>query len=272
MIATEVPSPGNEDVWRALANPARRELLDALKAGPRTTGELAQTMPAVSQFAVMQHLAVLEAAGLVIGRRRGRQRFNYINPVPLQEWYERWVTPLAGRAAAEAMAIKRVVESDDLKQGGEQVSITAPEQLDVIRTVRIETELRFKASPERVFDVIVARSNEWYPYTYGEERVKAIVLEPRVGGRYFEDWGDGQGHLYGVVSHYDAPTNLAYRGQIYGGSILDTEYELERDGNETILRVHKVAVGPMTEQDAAGIHRRGDLANFEADLRKFIEN
>ena len=80
-----------EEVWRALANPVRRAMLDLLRDGPLTTGELGQAFPDLSRFAVMQHLKVLEQAELVIPRKDGRQRFNYLNPVPIQEVYDRWV-------------------------------------------------------------------------------------------------------------------------------------------------------------------------------------
>jgi DNA-binding transcriptional ArsR family regulator len=58
----------------------------------------------------MQHLGVLADAGLVIARRRGKHRFNHLNPVPLRRWYERWVVPLADAAATEMLALQRAVE------------------------------------------------------------------------------------------------------------------------------------------------------------------
>lgn len=81
-----------EEVWRALANPVRRALLDLLRGGPRTTGELADAFPDLSRFAIMQHLGVLEEAELVVVRRRGRRRYNYLNPVPIQRIQDRWVS------------------------------------------------------------------------------------------------------------------------------------------------------------------------------------
>ena len=81
-----------EEVWRGLANPTRRAILDLLRAGPRTTGELADAFPDLSRFAVMQHLGVLEEAELVIPRRDGRRRYNYLNPVPIQQIHDRWVS------------------------------------------------------------------------------------------------------------------------------------------------------------------------------------
>jgi len=89
------PTPrddGAEPVWRALASPIRREILDILRDGPLTTGDLSKRFPELSRFAVMQHLGVLEEADLVVPVREGRRRFNYLNPVPIQQVYDRWVS------------------------------------------------------------------------------------------------------------------------------------------------------------------------------------
>lgn len=83
---------GQDAVWKALANPIRRSMLDRLADGPLRTGDLAELYPDLSRFAVMQHLRVLEDADLVLPVRRGRERFNYLNPVPIQQVYERWVS------------------------------------------------------------------------------------------------------------------------------------------------------------------------------------
>ena len=91
-----------EDVWRALSNPARRTILDLLREGPLTTGELTEAFPDLSRFAVMQHLGVLEEAELVIPRREGRRRYNFLNPVPIQQIHDRWVSRYT-RPWAEAL-------------------------------------------------------------------------------------------------------------------------------------------------------------------------
>ena len=79
-------------VWKALASPIRRAILDALRDGPRTTGAIVERFPRLTRFAVMQHLRVLEEAELVIPRRDGRERYNYLNPVPIQRVFDRWVS------------------------------------------------------------------------------------------------------------------------------------------------------------------------------------
>ncbi len=248
------------DVWRALGNPVRRHLLDLLAIGPKTTGELAEAVPDLSRFAVMQHLGVLTDADLVTVRRRGKHRFNYLNPVPLRRWYEQWVEPLGDLAAAELLALERHV-------GGNAMTTLTEE----VRTVRIETELRFRTTPERLFRALTEESLEWFPFTYGEDRVEAVVVEPEVGGRHFEDWGDGAGHLYGQVTVYDPPLRFATRGRVMPGTILDAHYELTEDGEDTVLAMTKVAFGPMTGEEADSIRTYGDIGRFEEALRALVE-
>lgn len=81
-----------EEVWKALANPVRRRILDLLRDGPRTTGDLADAFPDLTRFAIMQHLGVLTEAELVVVRREGRKRWNHLNAVPIQRIYDRWVS------------------------------------------------------------------------------------------------------------------------------------------------------------------------------------
>jgi DNA-binding transcriptional ArsR family regulator len=250
------------DIWRALSNPLRRRFVELLAEGPRTTTELAEAVPGMSRFAVMQHLGVLTDAGLVLVRRRGRYRVNHLNPTPLRRWYEQWVTPMADAAAAEMLSLERHIEKGDQPMSS---------STETVRTVRITTELRFHASPERVFRAITEETLEWFPHTYGEDRTRAVIVEPFVGGRHFEDWGDGAGYLYGHVTAYDPPTAYATRGRVMSGTILDTSYELASAGDDTILAMTKVAVGPMTAEEAESIGTYGDIGRFEAALRDLIE-
>ena len=97
-------------VFKALADDRRREILDLLKEGPKTTGELCAHFKRVDRCTVMMHLGVLEKADLVITRREGRLRWNYLNVVPVQEIYERWISQYA-RPSVELLArLKRGVE------------------------------------------------------------------------------------------------------------------------------------------------------------------
>jgi DNA-binding transcriptional ArsR family regulator len=80
-----------EDVFRALADSTRRELLDRLYTrNGQTLGQLSD-QTAMTRQAVSQHLAILEAANLVVALRRGREKLHYLNPVPIAEIYDRWI-------------------------------------------------------------------------------------------------------------------------------------------------------------------------------------
>lgn len=103
---------GNDVVWRALASPLRRRILDLLVGGPRTTGDLAEAFPELSRFAIMQHLKVLEEADLVVPRREGRRRFNHLNAVPIQRIYRRWVSRYTGRWADALVGLKEELEEE----------------------------------------------------------------------------------------------------------------------------------------------------------------
>lgn len=101
----------NEDdaVWRALSHPLRRVILDHLRDGPRTTGEIVEALGR-DRHVVVQHLAVLREADLVLVEPRGRRRVNHLNPVPIQGIYERWVSHYEANWAAALVGLKRTVE------------------------------------------------------------------------------------------------------------------------------------------------------------------
>lgn len=106
-------------VFKALAGSVRREILDALREGPRTTGELVLLFPDLSRFAVMQHLKVLWRARLVVSKKLGRERHNYLNPVPIRQVYERWVSRYEDIWAGALTELKRQAEVASARRGDE---------------------------------------------------------------------------------------------------------------------------------------------------------
>lgn len=99
-------------IFRALADRRRRRILDVLKAGPRTTGDLCVRFEGeLDRCTVMQHIGVLEKAGLVIATREGRVRWNHLNVSPFQDVYERWISPYAAEATGLLNRLKRDVEA-----------------------------------------------------------------------------------------------------------------------------------------------------------------
>ncbi len=232
----------NDDgvIWKALADPTRRELLDLLRDHPRTTGELAAEFP-TSRFAVMKHLAVLEEAGLVVVRRRGRERWNHLNAVPLRQAYERWMAPYAEQWAAGLLRLKDLAEGGDVTVMESELS-----SLDIAHEVRIE------APPERVFDAL-ARMGEWWPHRFRSE--SQVVLEPAVGGRFYEDWGQGDGALYGVVSALRRPSHLAVSGPMGMSGPVTSVFTFDLEplpGGGTVLKGTHRAYGDISEETRAG--------------------
>jgi DNA-binding transcriptional ArsR family regulator len=101
---------GEEQVFKALADGRRRRMLDLLRNEPLTTGDLCAHFPKLDRCTVMQHLGVLERAGLVIARREGRNRWNYINPLPIKAIHDRWISPHARNAVELLGRMKREME------------------------------------------------------------------------------------------------------------------------------------------------------------------
>ena len=80
-----------DKIWKALADKNRRIILDTLREKEMTTGELTKQFADLSRYGVMKHLKILYDADLIIIKREGKKRWNHINPLPIQEIYERWV-------------------------------------------------------------------------------------------------------------------------------------------------------------------------------------
>jgi DNA-binding transcriptional ArsR family regulator len=99
-----------ERVFKALADGTRRQILDFLHDQPRKTGDICQHFPALDRCTVMQHLGVLEKAELVIVKREGRLRWNYLNVVPIREVYDRWISPYASPSVELLTRMRRGVE------------------------------------------------------------------------------------------------------------------------------------------------------------------
>ncbi len=105
-------STENDDlVFKALADLRRRQILDLLKEAPRTTGEVCERFEgSLDRCTVMQHIGVLERAGLIIARREGRSRWNYLNAAPFKDIYDRWISSYASQAVELLARLKRDLE------------------------------------------------------------------------------------------------------------------------------------------------------------------
>src|SRR4051794_8908143 len=108
-------SPGVDTVFKALADPTRRSLLDELfKQDGQTLSALEARVP-MTRFGVMKHLRVLEEAGLVTTRRRGREKLHFLNPVPIRLVHDRWVSKYAEPWAAMLTGLKHDLEEETME-------------------------------------------------------------------------------------------------------------------------------------------------------------
>ena len=102
-----------DSVFKALADEGRRALLDALRdRDGQTLGELCEVLAGMTRFGVMKHLAVLEEAHLVVTDRRGRQKFHYLNPVPIREIHDRWISRYAEPFVVGLLALRDAAEAE----------------------------------------------------------------------------------------------------------------------------------------------------------------
>jgi DNA-binding transcriptional ArsR family regulator len=193
----------NEDqLWRAVADPTRRRLIELLREGPRTTGALCRQF-STTRFAVMKHLGVLERAGVIAVRRSGRERWNVLNPETL-----------------------RVLERPG--DGGGQAG--GPAQ------IRISIEAAIDAPPWRVFDALTVNVAAWWgaPHLRASD-ASNLVLEPQPGGRFVEEWGHRQGVLRAIVTAIRQDERIELTGTVPGAAPAVLDIRLERHEGGTRL-------------------------------------
>lgn len=248
----------HDAVFGALADPTRRAILDRLRAGRATTGQLAAEFPHLSRFAVMKHLGVLERAGLVLTQKEGRLRWNALNAVPLRRVYERWVSRYADLWSGAALALQRHIE-------GEAPMAQSSTESRVMRAL-VETEIN--APRPAVFDGMVHGIARWWVHPAGPK--PPMRIEPRVGGRFFEDHGDDRGHMFGLITVYEPPRKLRFIGDFTNREAVHNVVTIDFDelsATRTRVRIDHRAAGEVTDQFAAGFeegwnHMAGCLKAF----------
>lgn len=97
-------------IFKALADGRRREILDLLKDAPKTTGDICGEFKALDRCTVMQHLGVLEKAGLIFTKKEGRYRWNYLNVAPIRDIYDRWISQYASPSVELLTRLKHDLE------------------------------------------------------------------------------------------------------------------------------------------------------------------
>ena len=195
-------------VFRALADPNRRLLLDRLADDDGQSIHDLGAGLAMGRFGVAKHLGVLERAGLVTSRRSGRRRLHYLNPVPIHDIYSRWVSRYSAPWAEFMSRLKTGLETENKPRHVYQVFI--------------------RAKPEEIWNAITdGRLTERY---YHGMRV---VSAWRAGARYAYRDGDGRVSIKGEVVEIDPPRRLVqtFRFASRGDAPSRVTWEIERRGD-----------------------------------------
>ncbi|MFG0284925.1 MAG: metalloregulator ArsR/SmtB family transcription factor [Phycisphaerales bacterium JB039] len=250
-----------DNVWRALADPTRRRILDLIRGQARTTGDLAAAFPELSRYAIMKHLGVLEAAGLVLARREGRKRYNHLNAVPLRRVYERWVSRYEDLWAGALVRLQRSVE-------GTAMAVT--EQQTQARVIRIEEEVRITAGRETVFNALTHGIGEWF-WRGEKQTLPKVVMEQEVGGRFWRPGPGGSGELYATVGLLEPPAKLRLHGAIGGAYAVASVImiTLTEEGPETVVQVSHRLAGEITEEELAS-YNEGWKDELQS-MKRFVE-
>ena len=205
-------------VFKALADPTRRSLLDALfKQDGQTLSALDERLP-MTRFGVMKHLKVLQEAGLVTTKRRGREKLHYLNPVPIRLVHDRWVSKYAEPWAAALSGLKKSIEEATMEKVFEIYIKTTPERLWEAIT---DSDLRSKYSWG------IQTTSDWSP-----------------GSAYESTGPDGTGvWVQGENLEVDAPRRLVQSMQALWSDDVKAEgtsrvtYEIEQVGDSCRLTV-----------------------------------
>jgi uncharacterized protein YndB with AHSA1/START domain len=185
-----------DDVFRAIGDPTRRRLLDELfKRDGQTLGALDRRLP-MTRFGVMKHLRVLEQAGLVVTKRRGREKLHFLNAIPIRRVHDRWVSKYAAPWAAALTSLKQTLEDATMEKVFEIYIKTTPERLWHAIT---DTDMRRK-------------------YTFGA----GVTSNWKKGSRYE---GQGQGALIfeGENLEVDPPRKLVQSFRALWGEDVKSE-------------------------------------------------
>ena len=181
----------DEAIFRALADPSRRRLLDLLfERDGRTLTELELELP-MTRFGVMKHLRVLEAAGLLAARKVGREKRHYLNPIPIQLLADRWINKYAAGRISALADLKAALE-------GEHTMTTAAQP-------RLVYQIIIKAPQERVWQAITTPEFT-ARYYYGS----TLQTDLTVGSPFTYHMPDGSPIVEGAVVESEPPSRLVH--------------------------------------------------------------
>lgn len=234
------------DLFKALGHPIRRQILDILKQSAKTTGELIEYFPEVTRFAIMKHLSILEDGNLIVVRREGKYRRNFLNAVPLQEMHNRWVGKYMQTTANSLLNLRTVVEKNET---GGDLKMT-PANQEQSNAFRIEQEVFINAPREQVFKALTENAGDWWEFRIAPKGVPShFTFDPVPGGQFIERWRENEGAVWGNVYYVSAPEEIRIQGHLGMQGAVNSSYTYrlaEKDGG-TMLQLSHSASGILRD-------------------------
>jgi DNA-binding transcriptional ArsR family regulator/uncharacterized protein YndB with AHSA1/START domain len=259
-------------LFKALSHPIRREILDMLKQASQTTGQLTDRFPELSRYAVMKHLGLLEKANLVLVRREGKYRVNFLNAVPLQELYNRWVGQYESKLAGSLVMLRDNLNQTPFSKGeSKHMEQTNPDKQST--TFRIEQEIVIQAPRQKVYEALTQDVQSWWQYRVAPAGVKSTLqFKPELGGSFTETWDNDQGALWGTVYYVNAPEEIRLQGHLGMKGAVNSSYiyQLEEKGEATVLKLSHTASGYI-EESWKEMHEHGWQELLGKFLKEYVE-
>jgi uncharacterized protein YndB with AHSA1/START domain len=224
-----------EEVFRALADPHRRALLDALRdRDGQALSELETALPGMTRFGVMKHLRVLEAADLLTTHRDGRRKLHYLNPVPIRLIHDRWISRFAEPLAGALAGLKTHLEAP----------MTAPRHI---------YEVEIATTAERLWQALTD-PEDTQRYWYGA----LSISDWKAGSRWTSESPEGEVYLDGEILEIDPPRRLVHTFHVVhdpeaaAEAPSRLEFEITPLGDRCRLTVLHTGRGPATVEYTSG--------------------
>lgn len=241
-----------DEVFKAINDPSRRLLLDELyERDGQTLGELCAYLPEMTRYGVMNHLRILEEAGLVTTHKQGRSKYHYLNPIPIRLIHDRWISRFAE---------PRVGAIADIKARLEQGEKPMDKPVHIYKSY-------IRSTVEEVWDAII-NPEKTVRYFYGTR----VESDWEVGSPMDYFYPDGRQASAGQIISIDAPKRMEFTFHALWDEVLEAEgparevWALAEVNGMVELTVELYEIGEKTLEDF-----KGGLPYIISGLKSLVE-
>ena len=234
----------------------------------------------MTRYGVMKHLSVLESAGLVTVRRRGRERWNHLNAVPLRQIYRRWVGKYQELWSSNLLQLKDALERPGSSIGeprGRQpqgdATMKQTRNGEGLDSFHIAQEVTIEAPREAVWKALTGNIGQWWAFRLTDESAE-MSLDARIGGIFMEHRGNGEGAIWGTVIYLKKAEILRLSGPLgmIGRAVNSVYcYELEDRAGNTLIKLTHSAFGDIDPEHGPD-HEKGWRTLLDTYLKGYLED